>query len=85
MQDQEVPTWSPVMLMTLSRHAAQVLIVMTISETVLLVKRDSPLLRGIRFFQTCPFLEVPGFEGKVPDLDNINILKNIRKQTGLSG
>ena len=32
MQDQEVPTWSPVMLMTLSRYAAQVLIVMTISE-----------------------------------------------------
>ena len=44
MQDQEVPTWSPVMLMTLSRYAAQVLIVMTISEMVLLVKRDSPLL-----------------------------------------
>ena len=36
-------------------------------------------------FRTCHLLEVPGFEGKGPDLDNINILKNIRKQTGLSG
>ena len=42
-------------------------------------------IMGNPAFSDVPFfLEVPGFEGKGPDLKNINILKNIRRQVGLS-
>ncbi len=39
---------------------------------------SSPAFRDVPFF-----LEVPGFEGKGPDSQNIQILKNIRQRVGL--
>ena len=42
-------------------------------------------IMGNPAFSDVPFfLEVPGFKGKGPDSSNINILKKIRKQVGLS-
>ena len=42
-------------------------------------------LMGTPELSNVPFvLEVPGFEGKGPDLNNVNILKKIREQVGLS-
>lgn len=40
---------------------------------------ENPTLSNVPFF-----LEVPGFEGKGPDLHNIDVLKKIRKQLSLS-
>ena len=39
----------------------------------------NPAFKDVPFF-----LEVPGFEGNGPDRQNIDILKNIRQQVGLS-
>jgi len=42
------------------------------------------IIMGNRAFRDVPFfLEVPGFEGKGPDSQNIQILKNIRQRVGL--
>ena len=42
-------------------------------------------IMGNPAFSDLPFfLEVPGFEGKGPDLSNVNILKKIRSQAGIS-
>jgi deoxyribonuclease-4 len=40
----------------------------------------NPAFRNVPFF-----LEVPGFNKKGPDRENVDILKNIRQRVGLEG
>ena len=49
-----------------------------IGEDGFAIIMGNPAFRDVPFF-----LEVPGFEGKGPDSQNIQILKNIRKRVGL--
>ena len=42
-------------------------------------------LMGALGFSCILFLEVQDSDGKGPDLNNINLLKKIRRQVGLSG